>query len=95
MPDLLTLHRIGMPPELRKSFYTTNLIESAFSPVKERSRRVKKWNHRTDQVLRWSSTLLLYQETKFRKVRGVKHIQDFLMKFVPEKENSLAREIAV
>ena len=95
MPDLLTLHRIGMPPELRKSFYTTNLIESAFSPVKERSRRVKKWNHRTDQVLRWSSTLLLYQDTKFRKVRGVKHIQDFLMKFVPEKENSLAREIAV
>ena len=41
--DILTLHRISMPPELRKSFYTTNVIDSAFAHPKFKIRRVKRW----------------------------------------------------
>ena len=82
LDELLTLHRIQMPPALRKSFYTTNLIESAFSTPRERTRRVKRWRKNTDQVLRWAGAQLLLQEGRFRKVRGYKEIPVFLYAFI-------------
>ncbi len=88
--DLLTLHRIGMPPALRKSFYTTNLIESANSVAKERSGRVKRWRRDTDQLMRWCGAGLLEGEKQFRRVRGCKHIRDFLIDF----EKRVAKEDA-
>ncbi len=92
LDELLTLHKIGMPPALRKSFYTTNLIESAFATPRERNRRVKSWRKNTDQVLRWSGAQLLTQEEKFRKVKGCKEIEEFLESFL-EKPVALKKAI--
>lgn len=81
MPELLTLHRIGMPPPLRKSFHTTNLIESAISVARDTTSRVKRWRRDTDQLSRWCAAGLLAAEEQFRAVRGHRHIQKFLEKF--------------
>lgn len=89
MESLLTLHRIEMPPALRRSFNTTNLIESAFAFAKERSRRVKRWQPQTDQVLRWAASQLLDQEERFRRVDGHKEIESFLSVFAPRDEKNL------
>jgi len=78
LDDLLTLHRIKMPPELRKSFYTTNVIDSAFSNPKFRIRRVKRWNKKTDMIKRWAGSHLLEQEKTFRKVNACGMIDNFL-----------------
>lgn len=81
MEDLLTLHRLQMPPALRISFYTTNLIESAFANPRDGINRVKRWRKNTDMIKRWLGAHLLAQEKQFRKVKGYKEIGKFLKNF--------------
>ena len=78
LDDILTLHRIGMPPELRISFYTTNVIDSAFANPKFRVRRVKRWRKGNDMIKRWAGSYLLEQEKTFRKVNACGMIEEFL-----------------
>lgn len=82
LDDILTLHRIGMPPELRKSFYTTNVIDSAFSNPKFRVRRVKRWRKSNDMIKRWAGSQLLEQEKTFRKVNACGMIEEFLTTYL-------------
>lgn len=70
--ETLTLHRLEIPPCLRTSFATTNLIESPFSHVRTVMRNVKRWRKGTTQTERWTATALLEAEKRFRKVRGYK-----------------------
>ena len=82
---ILTLHRIGMASALRKSFYTTNLIDSAFANPRSHLNRVKRTQPKTDQVLRWVGSLLYEQEKQFRKVRSYERIQEFLIAFLQKE----------
>jgi len=68
--ETLPLHRLGIPPILRVSFSTTNLIESSFSHVRTVMRNVKRWRTGTTQTQRWTATALLEAEKRFRRVRG-------------------------
>lgn len=70
---LLTLHKLGIDGELRKSLYSTNPIESLFSVVKEKIRRVKNWkSQKSAQALRWiASSILEHKKIKMRKLRGL------------------------
>ena len=81
LPDLLTLHRIGMAPKLRKSFYTTNAIDSAFSAPRAGTNRVKRWRKDSDMIKRWFASHLLDQEKRFRRVNAPQEIPHFLEKF--------------
>ncbi len=69
LEETLTLHRMGVPEELRRSLRSTNLIESALSVVRTATQRVKRWR-RGDMRLRWSAAGLLAAEQRFRRVRG-------------------------
>jgi len=71
LEETLTLHRLGLPEALRKSFQTTNLIESALSVASDVAGRVKRWRA-GDMRLRWIAAGLLAAENQFRKVRGHK-----------------------
>lgn len=72
LEDTLTLHRLNVPPVLRASFSTTNIIESSFSRVRTVMRNVKRWRTGTDQTQRWTATALLEVQKRFRKVKGYK-----------------------
>jgi putative transposase len=69
LEETLTLHRLKVPMALRRSLRTTNVIESPFSYVRERTRRVKRWQG-GDQVQRWGACVLLKAESKWRKIKG-------------------------
>jgi len=71
LEETLTVHRLELPDILRKSFSTSNLIESAFSQGKAVMHNVKRWSN-NNQIQRWVATSLLQAEKKFRKVRGYK-----------------------
>jgi len=71
LEETLTLHRLGLPEALRKSFQTTNLIESALSVASDVAGRVKHWRA-GDMRLRWIAAGLLAAEKQFRRVRGNK-----------------------
>ena len=70
--ELLTLHALGIGGELRKSLYSTNPIESLFSVVRGKIRRVKNWNsQKSQQPLRWiASAILDHKKSGMRGLRG-------------------------
>jgi transposase-like protein len=90
--DLLTLHRIEMPPALRVSFYTTNLIDSAFANPRYGINRVKRWRKNSDMIKRWLGAHLLDQERRFRRVKGFKEIAGFLARFAGLTQIAIDKE---
>jgi len=77
LEETLTLHRLGAPAELRRSFSSTNLIESCFSLTQEWTRRAKRWRN-GEMVLRWAGTALLEAERRFHRVKGYRSMPLFL-----------------
>jgi len=73
MEETLTVHRLRLPIQLRKTMASTNVIESAFSIVEQVCKNVKRW-HGGDQRERWVGSGLLVAENQFRRVTGYKQI---------------------
>ena len=69
LDETLTVHRLGVPAELRRILRTTNLIESAFSRVETVCRNVKRWRD-GNQRERWIGSALVFVEQKFRRING-------------------------
>ena len=73
LEETLTVHKLGVPEQLRRTLASTNVIESAFSIVEDVCRKVKRW--RTgDQIEWWVGSGLLVAERQFRKVIGFRQI---------------------
>ena len=77
MEETLTVHRLRVPEQLRRTLSSTNVIESAFSIVETVCRNVKRWRH-GDHIERWIASGLLVAERQFRKVIGHREIPMFL-----------------
>jgi len=67
--ELLTVHRLDVPPLLRKSLHSTNPIESMFAQVSDQTRRIKRMQ-RGRMAQRWVGSALLHAEKRFRAVKG-------------------------
>jgi transposase-like protein len=67
--DLLALHKLGLSPELRRFFSTTNPIESLNSLLEEDMRRVKTWRD-SAHFQRWLATACLQNEKRMNRIRG-------------------------
>ena len=86
LEETLTLHRLGVFPELGTSFRTTNLIESVMARVEAKTQKVDRWRT-SDQKLRWCAAALMTVEKQFRRVRGYEHL--------PLLEKALATKINI
>src|SRR5712691_6971423 len=73
LEETLTVHRLHVPPQLRKTLASTNVIESAFSIVERVCRNVKRW-HAGDQRERWVGSGLLAAQKQFRRITGYTQI---------------------
>jgi len=73
MEETLTVHRLHVPKQLRKTLACTNVIESAFSIVERVCRNVKRL-HGGDQRERWVGSGLLVAQKQFRRITGYKQI---------------------
>lgn len=73
LEETLTVHRLRVPPKLRRTLSSTNVIESAFSIVERVCRNVKRWRP-GDQIERWVASGLWVAEGQFRKVIGYRQI---------------------
>jgi len=71
--ETLTLHRLGLFPELGMSFKTTNCIESLMALLSRYTNKVDHWRN-SSQKHRWVSTALLEIEPGLRKVKGYKKL---------------------
>ena len=85
LEETLTVVRLGLPEILRKTFSTTNPIESVFDGVRTRTGRVKRWRRgKESMVMRWAAATGLEGEKRMNRIRGHKLIPlliDALKKF--------------
>lgn len=73
LEETLTVHKLRVPDQLRRTLACTNVIESAFSIVETVCRNVKRWRD-GDQIERWVGSGLLVAEQQFRKVIGFRQL---------------------
>jgi putative transposase len=96
LEETLTVHRLHIPAQLRKSLACTNIIESAFSIVERVCSNVKRW-HGGDQRERWVGSGLLVAEKQFRRIQGHKQIPVLLRELeaiLPSKPDVVKRRKA-
>lgn len=73
LEETLTVVRLRLPAALRRTFATTNPIESAFASLRYRTGRVKRWRSGKGQmVLRWTAAAALETEKRFKRIKGYK-----------------------
>lgn len=71
LEETLTVLKLDLPDLLRRSFATTNPIESIFDGVRYRTRRVKRWRRgRSRMAARWAAGALAVVEQRLHKVKG-------------------------
>lgn len=94
LPELLTLHRLGVTGDLYQVLHTTNGIENLFSTVRHREHNLKNYNpeyrgkrRKGKLSQRWLVAVFLKAEKNFRTVKGYEEI-----KFVIERIEKLQTE---
>ena len=74
LEETLTLHRLGLAPELGKSLNTTNCIESVMSQLGQYTDKVDRW-HNGQQILRWTAAGLLQIEGRLNRIYGARYLK--------------------
>ncbi|SOE01874.1 Transposase (or an inactivated derivative) [Caenispirillum bisanense] len=67
--EILTVVRLGLPPDLRRSLACTNIIENMNGTVRQVCRNVKRWQD-ASMALRWTSAAMLEAANGFRRLKA-------------------------
>lgn len=73
LDEILTVTRLGLPPELRRSLASTNIIESMNSVIRQVCRNVKRWRD-AKMGLRWTAAGMLEAAKGFRRLKAHKQL---------------------
>src|SRR5271166_2421099 len=73
LDEMLTVIRLGLPDELRRSLGCTNAIESLMAVLRQVCRNVKRWRDGR-MALRWTATAMLEAEKGFRRLKAHKQL---------------------
>ena len=74
MEETLTLHRLGLSKELRRSFSSTNCIESVLSQVGQFTDKVDRWRNGR-HIQEWVASSLVHIEPNLHKVNGWRYLK--------------------
>jgi putative transposase len=69
LEETLTVTRLGVRGNLKRTLASTNPCESMIETVRRISRNVKRWRN-GDMCLRWTAAGMLEAETQFRRIIG-------------------------
>jgi transposase-like protein len=92
LEETFTVNRLGLSIGLRRCLATTNIVESATSGVRLRTRRVTHWQS-GEMVLRWAAAALLETEKHLRKIMGYKDL--WMLKAVLNEETVSPQQVKV
>ena len=73
LEEIFTVSSLGVPSSLSRCLVTTNLIESPYSGVRLRTRRVCRWRD-GKMALRWAASALLITERHFNRIMGYRDL---------------------
>src|SRR5450830_1344164 len=73
LDEMLTVIRLGLPDQLRRSLGCTNAIESLMAVLRQVCRNVKRWRD-ARMALRWTGTAMLEAAKSFRRLKAHKQL---------------------
>src|ERR1700676_2097665 len=71
--EILTVTRLGLPVELRRSLACTNIIENMNGTIRQVCRNVKRWQD-AKMALRWTGAAMLEAANGFRRLKAHKQL---------------------
>ena len=71
--EILTVTRLGLPKELRRSLACTNIIENVMSTVRRICRNVKRWRS-ASMAMRWTAAAMQEAARGFRRLKAHKQL---------------------
>jgi transposase-like protein len=69
LDEILTVVRLGLPRELRRSLACTNIVENIMGSVRRVCRNVKRWRD-AGMALRWTAAAMLEASKGFRRLKA-------------------------
>jgi transposase-like protein len=73
LDEMLTVNRLGLPAQLRRSLACTNGIENMMGTVRRVCRNVKRWQN-ADMALRWTAAGMMEAAKGFRRLKAHKQL---------------------
>lgn len=73
LDEILTVTRLGLPTELRRSLACTNVIENMNGTIRQVCRNVKRWQD-ARMALRWTAAAMLEAAKGFRRLKAHKQL---------------------
>ena len=73
LDEILTVNRLGLPAQLRRSLACTNSIENVMGTVRRVCRNVKRWRN-AGMALRWTAAGMMEAAKGFRRLKAYKHL---------------------
>src|SRR4029077_14689921 len=73
LDEMLTVTKLGLPPELRRSLACTNIIENVMGTVRRVCRNVKYWRS-PSMALRWAGAAMQEAAKGFRRLKAYKQL---------------------
>jgi hypothetical protein len=73
LDEMLTVNRLGLPAQLRRSLGCTNGIENMMGTVRRVRRNVKRWQN-VDMALRWTAAGMMEAAKGFRRLKAHKQL---------------------
>jgi transposase-like protein len=71
--EILTVTRLGLPAELRRSLACTNIIENMNGTIRRVCRNVKRWQN-ARMALRWTAAAMMEAAKGFRRLKAHKQL---------------------
>ena len=73
LDEMFTINRLGLPRQLCRCLASTNVIESPYSGVRQKTGCVTRWRD-GGMVLRWMAAALLSVEKRMRRIMGYEQL---------------------
>jgi transposase-like protein len=73
LDEMLTVTRLGLPRELRRSLACTNIIENVMGTVRRVCRNVKYWRS-PSMAMRWTAAAMMEANKGFRRLKAYKQL---------------------
>jgi transposase-like protein len=86
MEETLTLSRLGVTGNLKRTLESTNPCESMLEIVRRTQRNVKRWSS-GEMALRWTAAGMLEAERQFRKIIGYRDLATLVVAIERDHEH--------
>ncbi len=90
LDEILTVTRLGLPAELRRSLACTNIIENMMGTVRRINRNVKHWSS-ASMALRWTAAAMLEAKKGFRRLKAYKQLPTLRAALIAQREQTSKR----